>query len=259
MILGNKMKDYLLHITHRGVWIIGVLLMTLVASCEKSDPTDCFKNTGKDITEKRDVAFFDKIELNDNVNLVITQSDEYSISVRGGKNLLKKIKTEIVDGTLSISNNNSCNWMRSFDREITVYANVEVINTIDYRGSGDLSSSNALVSDSLLLNVWEGAGKVDLNIDVLRNIIYFHIGTADVYYRGKANLAYITASSFGPIHAEELDVGIIYMRSEGSNDCYVHPITRLEATIKNIGNIYYKGNPVVILNDEGSGELIKLE
>lgn len=253
------MKKIIKNTVVRGVWILGILFLILMNSCGKSDPTDCFKNTGADITEKRKASYFNKIVLNDNVNLVLTQSDDYGISVRGGKNLLKKISTDINDGVLNIENNNSCNWMRNFDREITVYANVELLNTIDYRGSGDLSSTNALVSDSLLLNVWEGAGKVDLEINVERNFIYFHIGTADIYYKGETHLSYISTTSFGPVHAEELAAHITYMSSEGSNDCYVYPLSRLEATIKNIGNIYYKGNPIIVLNDIGAGELIKIE
>lgn len=236
-------------------WIL-IPVCGFFVSCQKGDPTDCFKSTGEDIFENRSTSFFNKIELEDNVNLVLTQSDNYSVGVHGGKNVLKKVKTDIVDGVLTIKNNNSCNWMRSFKREITVYANVSLLNEIDYKGSGDIRSTNTITGDSLTLNIWEGAGQVDLDVDMNRNHIYFHIGTANIRYKGYSHISYITASSFGPVHAEELRTVFTYINNEGSNNCYVHTGLRLEATIKNIGDIYYKGTPEISLVDQGEGQLI---
>jgi len=233
-----------------------ILFSIFLSSCEKGDPTDCFKNTGQNITENRSASYFNKIVLEDNVNLVLTQSDNYSISVHGGKNVLKKVETDIEDGVLVIQNNNSCNWMRSFNREITVYAHIDSINHIEYRGSGDISSTNPITGDSLLLDIWDGAGKVDMKVNVRRNFIYFHIGTADIHYSGDAHLSYITASSFGPIDAENLNSVFTYINNKGSNNCFIHAQLYIGATIENIGNIYYTGHPEIQLNDTGSGELI---
>lgn len=250
MMLNKRIRNTSLY--YSLIIVLGIFLL----SCEKGDPTDCFKNTGEDITETRAISSFNKIVLEDNINLVLTQSDAYSIKVHGGKNVLKKVRTDIDNEVLYIKNNNSCNWMRSFDREITVYANIDLLNQIEYRGSGDITSTNEINSDSLLLDVWEGAGKVDLKVDVYRNYIYFHIGTADIYYSGHAHLSYITASSFGPVKADELSTVFTYINNEGSNDCYIRAGLRIEATIKNIGNIYYKGNPEIQVDSQGSGKLI---
>lgn len=233
-----------------------IVFSIFFSSCEKGDPTDCFKNTGENITETRSASYFNKIVLEDNVNLVLTQSDNYSISVRGGKNVLKKVKTDIKDQTLRIQNNNSCNWMRSFKREITVYANIDSLNHIEYRGSGDISSTNPISGDSLLLDVWDGAGKIDMQVDIRRNYIYFHIGTADIHYSGDAHLSYITAASFGPVHAENLNSVFTYIDNKGSNNCFIRAQVYIGATIENIGNIYYTGHPEIQLNDMGDGELI---
>lgn len=235
-----------------------ILLMGL-NSCKKGDPTDCFKSTGTDITQERPASSFDKIVLNDNVNLVLTQGDDFSISVTGGKNVLKKIRTDIDDRVLKIENRNSCNWMRNFDREITVYANFKSIQEIEYRGSGDISCANTIVQDSLMLQVWEGAGKVEMDVEMERNYIYFHIGTADVYYRGTAHLSYVTGSSFGPIYAQNLSSTFTYIASNGSNNCYVQANTRIEATISSLGNIYYWGDAEELLSKTGSGKLIKMD
>lgn len=249
------------YIHKNWIWNILVLLMIFGSfnSCRKADPTDCFKNTGADITQVREVSYFDKIILNDNVNLVLTQGDDYSISVRGGKNVLKKVRTDIDDKVLKIENRNTCNWMRNFNREITVYANIKQLNEIEYRGSGDIRCENTITGDSLVLNVWEGAGKVELDVDVERNHIYYHIGTADIFYKGDAHLSYITGSSFGPIYAQNLKTVFTYITSNGSNNLYVQTALKIEATIASLGNIYYWGDAEPSLIKTGSGSLIKMD
>jgi hypothetical protein len=49
------------------------------------------------------------------------------------------------------------------------------------------------------------------------------------------------------------------MNNKGSNDCYVWVTYHLGAEIENIGNIYYRGDPVTInANITGTGQLIHL-
>lgn len=252
----KRINDFRIH-KYINIFTFLILLLGL-NSCKKGDPTDCFKSTGSDITQEREATTFDKIILNDNVNLVLTQSDDYSISVTGGKNVLKKVRTDIDDRVLMIENRNSCNWMRSFNREITVYASFENILEIEYRGSGDISCTNTIIQDSLTFHVWEGAGKVEMNVDMARNYVYFHIGTANIHYQGRAHLSYLTASSFGPIYAQNLESTFTFISNEGSNNCYVQADHTLEATISSLGSIYYWGGAEVLLNKTGSGNLIKM-
>ncbi len=236
-----------------------LFMLFFINSCKKTDPLDCFKNTGPDITETRNSGDFNSIVLYDNVNLVLTQQSTNTIEVTAGEKIISKVTTRINNKELIIENTNTCNWVRSFDREITVYVGVKNLIGIEYRGSGDISTSNTIKSDSLHINIWEGAGRVDLDLEVHRSYVYFHIGTADVYLTGFAHLSYITAASFGPVDARNLSTVYTYIANKGSNNCYIKTNLHLGATITSIGNIYYKGNPDISLNDTGDGELIKME
>ena len=53
------------------------------------------------------------------------------------------------------------------------------------------------------------------------------------------------ASEYGVIDITELGVRKTTVKNYGSGDCYVSPTDTLTAYIYNLGNIYYKGRPVV--------------
>jgi len=239
--------------------ILSVILLTLTA-CEKSILGDCFKGAGKTIIEHRDIPEFKHINLEDNVNLVITQDSRHSIKVESGENLAPKIITEVSDGVLFIKNQNTCDWSRDYSNDITVYVSFEHLTSIDYRSSGNIVSTNTIVSDSLNISVWDGSGIIDLDIDTQKSVMNLHYGAVDFYIRGKSGVNFIYASSYGPFYCEELKTIFTYMNNRGSNDCYVWATYHLGVEIEYLGNIYYKGDPVTInSNITGTGQLIHIE
>ncbi len=240
--------------------ILFLLASVLLAACERANPLDCTKNTGKIITEERSFDSITMIVLKDNVNLVIEEADTQKVEIEAGKNLLNKIITKTQGDTLFISNENSCNWVRDYTKEITVHINSNHLNHIEYRGCGDISCNNTITREKFTLDIWEGAGDIELKIDVLFNHTYFHIGTANVKISGKANNNYLSSKSFGVLDTRDLYTQNTYVSSKSSNHVYVYSTGVLKATIQSIGNIYYTGNPKNITSDiSGSGKLISLD
>ncbi len=150
--------------------ILGIFLLTLT-SCEKLGIDDCFKGAGKTIIEPRDIPDFKYINLEDNVNLVITQNNRCSVKVETGENLLAKVITEVTDSTLFIRNQNTCNWSRDYSNDITVYISFKELTSINYRSSGNIVGTNTIVSDSLNISVWDGSGIIDLDIDTKKSVM----------------------------------------------------------------------------------------
>lgn len=228
----------------------------MLNACQKG----CLTSTGKDITTERISGEFNHIQVWDNMDVIITQSNENTIRVKAGKNIIDAIETSIEGGTLTLRNNNTCNWIRTYDRNISVMVNVKSLYEIELHGTGEISSSNTISSDSLMLNVWDAAGKVDLTIDTKKSTIRYHIGTADIFYRGKTRLSYISSNSYGPVDARDLKSEQTYISTIGSNNNYVWATEILEATIGSIGSIYYKDEPAILRTFiHGSGEVKKIE
>ena len=235
-----------------------VLIFLSASSCQKFGVGDCFKNTGAITTESREVSPFTYLHMKNNVDVFLTQDQDYSISVRAGKNIISGIKTTISGNTLTIENNNSCNWIRSFESPIEVYLGIPNLDSILYQSSGNLTSLNRIVGDSIQLDVIEGAGSINLEIEMNRSRFNLHYGTVDLTVKGISHISYLYSSGYGPADLRNLQTVFTYMGSYSTNNCYVRSSLDMEVNIENVGNVYYYGNPPNLsLTGGGSGKLIK--
>ncbi len=244
----------------KRLFLILVLVSCLLVSCKKDSGVGCFNTTGNIKTELRSIAGFNTILLRDNVNLILKKSNANSVVVEAGSNLINGIVTDVNNnGVLEIRNDNNCNWIRSFDNPVNVYLNYVDIDSIQYRSIGNITTDNVLQTDSLWIMAHEGAGVINLNIDVRTLYCALHYGTLDIILSGKSGLSYVYSASFGLINMLSLKSNFVYIDSRSSNDTYVWADIHLGATIENIGNIYYQGNPESVSFDKlGPGELIRL-
>lgn len=239
-----------------------LLLFVFIAStaCKRENLDDCFTNAGAVVIKDRSSNYFDRINLNDNINLVIREGDEFKIQVEGGKNLLQSVKTEIADSVLSISNTMKCNWVRDYDNELTVYVTSPPLWSIRYEGSGDITTDGNVTMNHLVINAWGGAGKIDLDLNCNTLDLGLHYGTTDFHAKGTSSMMTIYANSYGPFYCEDMNSNIVYIKNNGTNDCYIHANHILEAEITSVGNIYYSGNPPDLkCNETSTGRLIKIQ
>lgn len=221
---------------------------------------DCLKGTGKIISETRQVTeAFNTIELEDNVSLVLTQSADYSIIVEAGENLIDLIETELKHNILTIRNKNKCNWVRSYNKPITVYASLPELVSLQYRSAGDVNVTNEFIIDSLRVESWGGAGSVNMTVDCGVGVYAIHTGTGDLNINGKTAVSYVWNSGNGFFFGEYLKTNYTFISTRGTGDCYINVETDLGVTILHIGNIYYKGNPAVTADIRGTGKLIKMD
>ncbi len=247
---------------HIATYIIIISISVFFTACKDANPLDCTKNTGPIIKESRAFdTIVRMIVLEDNVNLVIDNVyTKDKVEIEAGKNLMSKIITEVKHDTLFIQNKNSCNWIRDYKKEVTAHVSLNHLNQIEYRGSGDISCISTITNESFILDVWEGAGNVNLKLDVDVNQTYLHIGTADVKISGKADNNHLSSESYGLLDTRHLLAINTYVNSKSPNHTYVYASSTLEATIQSIGNIYYAGQPNNITPSIlGNGQLISLD
>lgn len=236
-----------------------LIVLLLIISCKKEKLDDCFTSPGEYVSVERPATFFDSIRMYDNVSLIIRSGDNFSIKVEGGKNLVEAVGTEIKDSVLIITNNMSCNWARDYNNPLTVIITSPALKNILYKSSGDIKTDGVLVINDLSISVWEGGGSINLEIDCINLNMGLHYGTVDFTVKGRAAITTIYANSYGPFYCNDLNSDIVFIRNNGSNDCYVHANHILEAIVSSVGNIYYTGNPYDLkCIITGNGKVIKL-
>jgi len=241
--------------------LILITLAFVSVSCGKDNAFDLFQSSGPVVKEERDATkFFNKISIYNNINLVITQGPNTSITIEGGSNLLSDITTETGDdSTLTIRNLNKYNWVRSYDKEITAYLQINRLWNIRYESSGDITTTDTLHLDSLRVEAWGGSGTIKMDINCGTSSFIMQYGSMDFDISGKCGVTYIFANSYGPFNCLGLKSINTFIRNSGTNDCYVNAIERIDADLRSVGNIYYSGNPPVVnANVTGTGQLIPI-
>jgi len=237
---------------------LSFFLLLFMSGCGKTG-IDCLTNTGVITWEERSVNEFDSIEVNNNVNLFISKDSISKVVVEAGKNILPDIITTVENKQLIIRNENTCNWVRSYNKPINVYISTPYLYKIYYNSSGNITSLNTLEFDSLKLEAWGGCGTIELDIDIFQGYFYLQLGTSDIHLKGSCGVASMYSGDFGLLDARELRCGFVFIASRSSNDCYVKVNQGLNATIESIGNIYYYGSPEEITTTiNGAGSVIQL-
>ena len=243
----------------RNIWYLLLAAVLIIPfGCKKSG-TNCYTSAGTVILEKRNLSDFDSIDVGGYVNLFLTQDSIDAVTVESGKNVISGITTEVSNGLLVIRNTNECNWLRSYNVPVDVYISVKHLLKIYYEASGNVTSTNTLISNSLGIIAWGGCGSIKVDMNVQSGYFSLQQGTVDLTLRGHCSISSIFAGDYGAIDCKDLTTGFTFVTNQGSNYCYVQAAQYLEATIKSIGNIYYSGTPdSVITHIKGSGKVIHL-
>jgi hypothetical protein len=224
--------------------------------CKKENMCDCIKGTGDIEKEKRAVADFTSIEVNDNIYVTLTQDTVNSLEVEAGKNILPLIKATVDGGMLKVENDNKCNWVRSYKKEIHMYVHVKDLRNITSYSTQNITSTNAISSESIeILNYFNG--DISVTIDAEKSFTKQMGAGGDITVSGHSGFNYVFSQGYGPVRLENLDSDSAMVWQKGTSDIYISVRNTLDVQIDYIGSVYYAGNPVIEQRPSaGSGRLI---
>ncbi|MBI4946740.1 MAG: DUF2807 domain-containing protein [Bacteroidetes bacterium] len=240
------------------VFRVGVclFLICVIPSCKKENRWDCIKRTGEQTTDTRTLPPFTKIYLKDNIDVFITQGAVQEVKIESGKNLTSLIKTKVIDGELRISNDNKCNWARSYKKgTIEVYITLPTLIRIEHDGSGQVKSQNTIMCDVINIQTKE-SGDVELSLHANTTFLQC-LGSSDITLHGTSSNLGIYHVSEGYLYCEDFPVDVMWGGSYSSGNEYLNVKLSLGVTIGWVGNIYFTGNPSTIeTKGKGQGKLI---
>jgi len=118
-----------------------LFLLFLSTAC---NPIECIKSNGDVQKRTRNLALVEKIILQDNIDLYLTNQNDFEVVVKAGGNLIGGIQTDLKGTVLTIQNFNQCSWSRSAEKKIEVYVSGKYLQSIDFVGTGTIFTTESV-------------------------------------------------------------------------------------------------------------------
>ena len=221
-----------------------ILFVCFFTSCKKENRCDCIKRTGDIVTELRIVKTFDKIFVEDNINVFITQDTFEEVKVEAGEHIVPLIETEVIDGTIYLRNKNRCNWTRTYKAPINVHIRIPNMHYITSDGTGDVKSVNTITSDTFEIET-KNSGSIDLTVNNFKLATHMH-GSGDLTLHGTTESCYSSIGGTAYLYCKDLQAGYIYLHTFTIGNCYVNTSGMLDCKIDSKGDVHCYGHPVIV-------------
>lgn len=238
-----------------GSFLLLVLIVfTLVlVSCEKEK---CFYSAGQSETQILITDTFSHIAVWGLFDIELVQDSAYFVEGVAGKNIISHIDAKMLEDTLNLYNHNSCFWLRDYKRPL-IRIHFTDIRHIDVHETAFIYSTDS-IGDNFSIFFRGGMGETNL---ILNNQMLFVVpyGTTGGKYvfRGKTQQLSLNNPYTCTVDASQLQAVNVNIDQKSISDARVWAIEKLTVKILNRGNIYYKGNPEIIIDSLSStGKLI---
>jgi hypothetical protein len=234
-------------------------LLLVFTACKKAADRPCFKSVGESTTLEVSVGSFDRMLLKEHLKYVLVQDTVEKVVITGGKNLVNFISVDVTDGLLTVLNENRCNFLRSYEKKVTVEIHFKSLINLEYIGTEDLTNKDTLSLGWFTMLIRDGAGPVKLNFNADAVFATVSHGWGDFTFNGVVNHANLNVRSNGfcdTYGLKVLDSLTVVSNTQGSVKVNANN-TILRAETDADGSIYYKGTPISIsYHQYGKGELI---
>lgn len=214
------------------------------------------------VRERREVAPFHAVDLRYVGQLHLTQGAEPGLEVEGDPDVVAKVRTRVVDGTLVLEIGES--WLDRLTsgvllvahRPLHYHVTAPTLDRVAVTGAGKVDAGRFEVGD-LELNA---SGAADLSFPELTAQAL----RARVSGRGTFKLAGATEqldlriSGSGEVDAADLPCDEAAVRISGQGNVTVRVATRLDVRISGLGTVRYHGDPALTQSISGSGTVAKV-
>ena len=228
-----------------GVFTSGCIVIDLNGCSAQS-----VKGSGNVISELRQVTEFNKIRLEGQGKVVLTQGNQSSFEVTTDDNILPSIETMVKNGKLIISHEKGKNLRPT---KLNYIITVKDLEGVSISGSGDINGNDEFNSENFYVDI---AGSGDIAIKVSANRLESNIsGSGSIHLSGSTNSYDATITGSGDVDAFELRARDSSVVITGSGNCRISVADTLRAKITGSGDVLYKGFPEIDQTITGSGSV----
>jgi len=218
-----------------------LLISIFLCSCQRGD--DCFTNKGANGSISRKLEVFDKISVENRINLIITQDSAKAgeVVISGPENLLEEITTDVSDGWLKIKNMNTCNFVRSYDYELTINVFLKELRLLNIDGIASVKTEDTLLIKKLDI---EHLALSDIHLTLRGDEVFLRSrNSAHTRLDGKIKVFKGSIEEISNVDAEFLKAEEVLLDTHSPLDCIVNASKGIFVKIYGPGSILYVYEP----------------
>lgn len=240
--------------------------------------TSCFHfpmfitGQGPIVTQTFDLDPFDEIASETVIDVEVVQGETQQVTVEGNENMMNFIELKVINHKLYVDlKDGSYNHF-----ELKVYVTIPMLKEVELESTGNVYIGEFTNLESLNLysrstgnidanGLFEIANKLTVkssstgNVSINTTCDEVEVeatSTGNVTLKGTCNTQQVNLNGTGNYRAFDLFSKECTVTTNGTGDARVNVSDILNARIRSIGNIYYKGDPKVYVQDSSIGNLI---
>lgn len=228
--------------------------------------------SGPIVTRNFDLSNFDQIESQTVIDVEVAQGDSFRVVAEGHENIMDYLELRVINHKLTVDlMHGSYNHF-----EMKIYVTMPVLNKLSVQSTGNayLNEFTGLESLTIIDNstgniVCDGTFEIQNNLEIKsRSTGNIRLGvncdeieasvssTGNITLNGSCNYQDVYLSCTGNYNAFDLSSKECNVETNGTGDARITVSDVLNATIRSVGSIYYKGNPSVHIQDYSIGNVI---
>jgi len=236
-----------------------LISVVLLGACNKEQRDDCLTSLGSVSSVTRMVGSFTEISVADRIIVTLVQDSarQGEVALEAPKNLLGQFIAEVKGGRLILRNENTCNFVRSFDYSLKATVYVKDLVRLDVE-----SIAQVLTSDTIKisrLEIFHNALS-DIDLTLAGDEVYIQsLNSAQTTLHGAVRIMKGSIEEISNIRAFDLRCEEVLLDSHTPLACEITASRGIYVKIYNKGNIVYSVEPTeykIVQERLGTGELV---
>ncbi len=220
----------------------------------------------KDNIDRREINVklqkFNVIDVNSTFDVFLTQDTAFSLKIVGEEKFVNDVVYQVNDNVLSLSVNSGSLWLSPKRNKISVFINCDSLKLLNVNETSMIKTLTPIVTHEfgMIMN-----GKLnEAELDLAGDVFYYwniHPCGGKITLKGDVNVLKLWNVGLMEIDALNLTTSAALIENKSKGSCSINVIDKLEYRISGEGNIYLKGNPAEIIENElsSTGRLIVVD
>lgn len=255
----NRIIKSLSTLSRKGTYT-PLLFLYLAIACDSEDANNCLQTDGNTINYVVELPSFTKIQMENDIRVVLIEGPEQLVSIETGENLVSDLDIKVTGETLVLQNNNGCNFLRDFGATLVTIVSPN-ITFIRQASSFSIKSQGVLTYPNLL--VWSNtspsevgiddpnkSGGVQLELDT-ESFSVFANGSSNFIITGRADTAnLIFSDEFPQLDARNFLVDNLSLSQVSAALLIVNPQNSITGEIRATGDVISVNRPETVNVEE---------